>query len=98
MSRLGLQTLLESMVANVYFQPPESINLSYPCMVYKRSFIKTRFADNVPYSLRNEYTITVIDKDPDTTIPDMLALQPLCSFDRHYTADNLNHYVFTIYY
>jgi hypothetical protein len=97
-SRLDLQTLLEGIVDNVYFQPPSSINLSYPCIVYKRSFIKTRFADNAPYSLKNEYSLTVMDRNPDTLIPETLALLPSCSFDRHFMADNLNHYVFTIYY
>lgn len=98
MSRLELQTLLETIVPNVYFQPPESISLSYPCIVYKLSFIKSRFANNDPYSNRKEYMITLMDTNPDNTYVDILANLHLCSFDRHFMADNLNHYVFTIHF
>ena len=83
---------------HVYFQPPESVQMTYPCIVYVRSSIRTRHAANLPYSLHKQYTVTVIDKDPDSAIPDRIAALPLCSFDRHYTADNLNHDVFQLYY
>ena len=97
-SRLELQTLLEGLVANVYFQPPESIQLSYPCIIYQRSAIVTDFANNDPYSLRKEYTITLIESNPDSSVPDQIAMLATASHDRYYTADNLNHNVFTIFY
>jgi len=40
----------------------------------------------------------VIDKDPDSEIPGMVAKLPLCKFVRHYTTDNLNHDVYRLYY
>jgi hypothetical protein len=83
---------------HVYFQPPENFKIAYPCIVYEQSNIDTRHANNVPYSLTKQYTITVIDKNPDTRIPDKVACLPMCSFDRHFTSDNLHHYVFKIYY
>ena len=83
---------------HVYFQPPESIKMVYPCVVYERSGINTRFADDKPYAHKKKYTVTIIDKNPDSQIPDRMAALPLCSFDRHFVADNLHHDVFTLYY
>ena len=99
-SRLDLQTLLESMLGsrNVYFQPPESVELKYPCILYKLNKVKTDKADNTLYKKDNSYTVTLIHRDPDNTLKDELLYLPYCSFDRFYTADNLNHYVYTIYY
>lgn len=83
---------------HVYFDPPEGFKMSYPCIVYKRSRIDTDFADNNPYALRKRYEITVIDKDPDSSIPDKVAMLPMCRFDREFTYDNLHHDVFTLVY
>lgn len=98
--RLELHEILCDILGsrNVYFQPPESIKLLYPCIVYSCSDIDVRFANNKPYSNEKAYTITVIDKNPDGPFPDLISLLPMCRFDRHFTSDNLNHYVFTIYY
>lgn len=98
--RLNLQTLLEELLGtgNVYFQPPESFKLNYPCIIYRRNSGKTQFANNKPYTHRLEYTLTVIDKDPDSEIPGKVAMLPMCTFERHYIADNLNHDIYNIYY
>ena len=42
--------------------------------------------------------MTIIDKNPDSQLPDKLGELPLCRLNRVYTADNLNHYVFDIYF
>jgi hypothetical protein len=96
--RLDLQTLLETLLGseNVYFQPPPSFTMLYPCIVYNRSNIRSRSGDNQPYKLDNQYTITVIDANPDSDIPIKVAKLPQCAFDRHFTSDNLNHDVFNI--
>lgn len=98
--RLEFQSLLEEVLGsrNVYFQPPPTINLSYPCIVYKRSRGVTKFANDLPYIYKVGYMVTVIDKNPDSIIPDKVAALPTCAFNTHYTADNLNHDVYTIYY
>ena len=99
-SRLNLQKLLESILGtrNVYFQPPESIKLIYPCIIYERSRgIPFQANDNL-YNYRKSYMITVIDRDPDSSIPDELEKLRYCTMDRYFEADNLNHWVFTIYY
>ena len=83
---------------NVYFQPPETIKIKYPCIIYERSSNNVKFADDNPYTTRRRYTLTVIDKDPDSELPDKISMLPLCTSDRMFTSDNLNHYVFNIYY
>jgi hypothetical protein len=70
----------------------------YPCILYKRDNRKTRHADNQPYNVRKRYLVTVIDRSPDSTIPDLVAALPSCVFDRFYTADNLNHDVFKLFF
>jgi len=91
-----LVTLLES--ENVYFQPPESIQMNYPCIVYNRDGKDEKFANDKLYFGKKRYSITVIDVDPDSEIPDKVAELPLTSFNRHFTTDNLNHDVYSIYY
>lgn len=97
-TRLDLQTQLEAVLGSdkVYFQPPASVVLTYPCIVYKRSGIKSRFGDNVPYFLSKEYKLTVIYRDPDSDLPDKLSRLPKCRLDNVFTSDNLYHGVFTI--
>lgn len=98
--RIELQRILENLLGseNVYFQPPSSKKMSYPAIVYERSRIESDRADNLAYRLYKRYQVTVIDPDPDSEIPDRIAKLPLCSFDRHYTADNLNHDTFNLYF
>jgi len=81
---------------HVYFQPPTL--MLYPCILYAQYSGKTQFADNDPYNHRKRYTVTAIDKNPDSLIPDELAKLSTCVFDRHFTSDNLHHWVFNLYY
>jgi hypothetical protein len=98
--RLQLHQQLKSLLGsnNVYFQPPSTVKMNYPCIVYSRSRIDTKKANNQLYGSINGYSLTVIDPDPDSLIPAKVLALPMCSFDRHYTADNLNHDVFNVYY
>lgn len=82
----------------VYFQPPTNIQLTYPCIIYKWDRAKTKFADNKNYRLAKGYQITIIDANPDSEIPDKIAALPMCLFDRFYTADNLNHFVYNLFF
>ena len=98
--RTELHTLLVELLGNenAYFQPPSNIQLKYPCIIYNRSYIDPKFADNIVYGTKKRYSVTVIDQDPDSPIPDKIGSLPLCRFDRHFVADNLNHDVFNIYF
>ena len=99
-SRVSLQEILEELLGsrNVYFQPPESIKLKYPCIVYERTDIQIDKANNGNYRISKQYIATVIDKNPDSEIPDKMLELPFCSFSRHFVTDNLNHDVFIIYF
>lgn len=98
-TRLDLQQVLEEILGTeyVYFQPPETIRMVYPCIVYVRNGGDTTHADNNPYTFDVNYTVTVIDPNPDSPILEQIAMLPKCRYDRHFTANNLNHDVFTIY-
>lgn len=96
--RLQLQSLLESITEHVYFQPPNNITLQYPCIVYERDNAESEFANNGNYRYTKRYLVTVIDRDPDSALPDQLAILPLCTFNRFFTADNLNHDVFNLFF
>ncbi len=97
--RLALHELLcEKLCSrNVYFQPPESVKMKYPAIVYRRNRIENVSADNVAYRQNVSYVITVVDRDPDSEIVERLSTIPHISYDRSYAADNLNHDVFTLF-
>lgn len=96
--RMLLQSQLSSLLGsdNVYFQPPPDFKMQYPCIVYQLEKIHSRVADNTIYGTERQYMLTVIDKDPDSTIPQKVAELPRCFHDRHFTTSNLNHDVFSI--
>ena len=96
--RLTLHQILETIAPKVYFQPPTNVRLEYPCIVYHRDFADTKFADDTPYNHTKRYMIIVIDRDPDSEIPDKVAALPMSLFNRFYTADDLNHDVYNVYF
>lgn len=99
-NRADLQALFEYILEspNVYFQPPESKKLEYDCIVYSVSDRRNRHASNNAYKHDIAYEVVVIYKNPDSELPGKIAKLPLCDFSRHYTSDNLNHDVFTLYW
>ena len=99
-SRLSLHKTFEDILGskNVYFQPPASVFMKYDAIVYSKKDVYTTHANNSTYNQTNCYEVTVIYRDPDSDITKKLLALPMCSFDRHFTSDNLNHDVLTIYY
>jgi len=95
-----LQSKLEELNGNrnVYYQPPESVKIAYPAIIYSRKNISTKHADDVKYLKKPCYEIIVIDRLPDNDVIEKLLELPYCSFDRHYVSDNLYHDVLTLYY
>lgn len=96
--RSDLQQIFEAICDNVYFQPPASVQMAYPAIVYQRGTAETRYADNNPYRFTKQYEVTLVSRDPDDSILDQLAQLHMSRHDRHYVAENLNHDVFTIYF
>ena len=99
-TRIELQALLEELLGsrNVYYQPPESTKMKYPAIVYSRQGIDNRLANNSVYNQNLSYKVTVIDAKPDSEIVMKVSRLPFCSHAQHFTSDNLNHDVFTLYY
>lgn len=70
----------------------------YPCIVYERAGIEKKTANNQTYLIHMRYRVTVIDKNPDSLIPIMVATLPKCSHEQHFVSDNLHHDIFTLYH
>lgn len=99
-SRLDLQAELEAILGsrNVYFQPPASLKMKYPCIRYSGDVPNVKRADDSAYKVTRRYEGVIIDLDPDSTIPyTILQHFPMCELGKPYTADNLNHFPFTLY-
>ncbi|WIC89916.1 tail terminator [Gordonia phage Hydrus] len=96
--RLELQQVLKDIVPNVYFQPPNGLSMTYPCIIYARDTMDVSYADNGPYRHAIRYEVTVVDQNPDSEIVQKVANLPLTSHNRFFTSDNLNHDVFTLYF
>lgn len=94
-----LQMKLEEILGskNVYFQPPEHLTLSYPCIIYTLSELDKRFADNTGYRKTFGYTVIFISRSPINDIVVKLGEMPYSRFDRFYIFENLNHYAYRIY-
>lgn len=99
-TRLQLREVLlqEIGIPNLYFQPPSTAQMKYPCVVYRLSDQYIRHSDGVPYIGYKAYQVIIIDKDPDSLYQDLPLNIPLCRFDRYYTADGLNHWVYNLYF
>lgn len=99
-NRSSLQSLLEQILGsrNVYYQPPESLKINYPAIIFSRAKPDRKFADNQIYLKKSCYEIILIDKNPDSSVISKLEDLPYSTWDRKYISDNLNHDVFTLYY
>lgn len=84
---------------NVYFQPPESVKLKYPCIVYNLAPGRYTYADDELYKKTCAYEVTYICKDPDSEVPDKIehAFKYLRT-NRIFATDGLYHHNFTIHY
>lgn len=83
---------------NVYFQPPESIKMSYPAIVYSIDDIENAHADDSVYLSLKCYSVTLIDKNPDSAYLDLMAKMPKIRFSRYFSSENLNHWNFSLYF
>lgn len=81
---------------NLYYQPPANLRMQYPCIRYELNRIRNIHANGHVYLQHPSYTVTVIDLDPDSKITAAVSCLDQCRHDRHFTADNLYHDVFTM--
>ena len=97
-SRLDLSDKLNAICDHVYFQPPSSIKLTYPCIIYDLEKTDVQYADNAPYVLYDMYSIKYITRDPDDLTRNQIIMLQRCSSERYYISDNLYHYSFRLYW
>ena len=99
--RLSLDELLKETLGDkvhVYFQPPTGYKINYPALIYKLDDLNDKYADDKVYKRRHVYYLLLILDEPDNDLVDRLDDLKHCTMSRPYTADNLYHYPFTIYY
>ena len=83
----------------VYYQPPENVQMKYPCIVFERSNALNQYADNNPYIKTKRYMIKLITRTADNDeFVDQIMELPMCTYDRRFIIDNLVHDVFNIYF
>lgn len=99
-SRIELQEKLESLSEseNVYFQPPSSVKMQYPAIRYSLKRVVNNHANNSIYKQMTAYEVIVLDYNPESPIADKVSKLPYCTLDRFYVANNLNHFVYTLYH
>ena len=99
-NRYEFDDILRDVLGNdhVYFQPPTSIKMSFPAIRYSVNDYDTMNANNKHYIIETSYEVILISKDPDNPVVKKLLDLPMSSFDSFYTKDNMNYWVFTIYY
>lgn len=100
-SRLKLHERLKEILGDekVYFQPPASVKLSYPCIVYKLTNADIGYANDSCYKYSRRYQITLITKTPDSDLIDLIPFSLThCTFTNYFVSNNLNHYVYDLYF
>lgn len=98
-SREDVNDLLSELLGDedrVYFNRPEDLKLTYPCILYEIDDYNIIHADNYPYLAFDKYQVTYIyQHESEKALVDKLMATKGFSFDRFYNADNLYHAVFT---
>lgn len=99
-TRKELQSALEGItgVNKVYFQPPESIRLEYPCIVYSIKNHGFNHANDDKYIGVDKYEAVLIQKTYNESLIKSILRMKFCSHDAEYLNDNLYHDAFTIFW
>lgn len=99
-TRLELHEILCEKLGSrqVYFQPPESVRMKYPAIVYELDRIYGDHANDNVYLKHKRYAVKYISRDPDNKLIDSMLELPYCSFDRRFIVDNLYHDCFNLYF
>lgn len=98
--RLKLDKILREIIGNgnVYFQPPPSTQMRYPCIRYSYSGQVNVSADDQNYIRTPEWKIVYIDRSPTLGTVEKLLNLPSSSVIATYSTDGLNHTVISLYY
>lgn len=99
-TRIDLHHKLEAVLGskNVFFDPPESFKLKYPCIVYYLEGFADISADNTTYRRMRVYNMTYISPIAEDPIAEKLADLRFCILNRPFTVSDLYHWAYTIRY
>lgn len=98
-TRQDLHMELLTFCPNVYYQPPESIKLTYPCIVYSEETPYVEPADNIKYKVNRRWQIMVITKDPENTLGwTIFNSLSHCTIGRIFNSNNLHHVSLSLYF
>lgn len=99
-TRVELHHQLEAILGskNVYYDPPESFKLKYPCIVYSLEGFADSYADNETYRRMRRYTMTYITSKAEDPIAEKLADIRYCTLNRPFVTSDLYHFAYTIFY
>lgn len=95
------QLYLVNNTKNVYYNPPSSIKMEFPCFRFEINNLDVKHADNKAYARKNRWAVTYISRsleDIEKVQNEMLDIFQYCNFDTSFRADNLNHAVFNLYF
>lgn len=100
-TRLELHEILCEILGSdqCYFSPPG--DMLYPCIVYHYEGIQTYYADNKRYLNSRVYSVTVIDEDPDSEIPNRLFKDERLKYldaGSVFVADGLYHFPYKLHF
>lgn len=95
-NRLKTHAKLLEICPNVYFKPPTT--LMYPCIIYRITRDRNQHGDDIKYIRYNAYELTLITKDPDEPISDLLVDKfELINFNNAFHSNNLYHRVYQLF-
>lgn len=107
-TRLELQAELQTLLgteelsgteARCFFQPPESIKMTYPCFVYSLQRPDIIRADNLIYRRVRSYSLTYLTRDPDDSLIDGIEDHfKHCRLTHTNRVNGLNQYHYDLYY
>lgn len=83
---------------HVYFRNPGSTKMQYPAILYHLDREYAAHANNHSYTRIKRYRVTIMDRNPDSPIPDILAELPMTGFLAANDLDGLHHTIYSIYF
>ena len=96
-----IRDILYTIRDTVYYDPPTSIQMEYPCFRFVMNNTDSRYADNVHYINHKRWAITYITRDVeeiDQVIKEVLDKFKYSTHETTYKAENLVHVVFNLYF
>ena len=96
-----IRDILYTIRETVYFDPPTSVRMDYPCFRFVMNNTDSRYADNIHYMNHKRWAITYITRDvedAEQVVKPVLNAFKYCTHETTYRAENLEHVVFNLYF